>query len=118
MPMARFMNGILIGQAKQFIPSTTAPSSKMSLTALGRERYPSHYSALGGQTHNYKKFPGLLIIVTAYALQGNLIKNAFLSSLSVSSQDTLHLMMCVKTGVVMPQKPLNFASIPLLITGS
>lgn len=25
MPMARFMNGILIGQAKQFILGTTAP---------------------------------------------------------------------------------------------
>lgn len=35
MPMARFMNGILIGQAKQFIP--TAPKRKMSLTARGKK---------------------------------------------------------------------------------
>ncbi len=36
MPMARFMNGILIGQAKQFIP--TAPKRKMSLTARGKKK--------------------------------------------------------------------------------
>lgn len=39
MPMARFMNGILIGQEKQFIPSTTVLKSKMSLTALRRKSY-------------------------------------------------------------------------------
>lgn len=46
MPMARFMNGILIGQAKQFIPSSTALRSKMSLTALGKKAIskPLEYS--------------------------------------------------------------------------
>ena len=45
MPMARFMNGILIGQAMRFIPRATAAWSRM--------RFPSHYGAVGGQIRDY-----------------------------------------------------------------
>lgn len=71
MPMARFMHGMLIDQAMPFVPSTTATKTEMSLSALGRKLYLSHYCAVGGQRQAQKKFPGFLIIATLQGVSRN-----------------------------------------------
>lgn len=51
MPMARFRNGILIGQARQFIPGTSAPKELKEPDRRWDKKkklFLSHYSAVGG----------------------------------------------------------------------
>lgn len=49
--MARFRNGILIGQARQFIPGTSAPKELKEPDRRWDKKkklFLSHYSAVGG----------------------------------------------------------------------